>query len=347
MKKILGVSVAAMLAVTPMMANATKTSNSVDTVANVTTDVNMATTSYVQGAYNVLAGAHNAVITDITVPAKANNETYNHIAAADSVQENLVALDTAVGTIPTLANDAEYGSGISNSNSVAANLVALDTAISAINGVAGNYELATDSAVIASDLDSTSGVTNHIAVDTPVHTNLSTLNAAVIANDTAIANNADAIGNSGGSTISFAGTNYLTQEDNLVDAVKVLDTQVDANADKIGTIPMTDANSQAITYSSGISESNTVAQNLVSLNNAIVTNNGAAANNTAAIGADGNSTMGFSGTHYLNNSQTVKAAATTLDSQIYTVDNTTIPVVTTWNTGTDTVTQRAISSFRS
>lgn len=109
MKKILGVSFAAMLAVSPMMANAAvDASGTAGTItaavaaennADLTT---VATTNYVKGAYNAIATEHNKVVNDMTV----ENGTYNYIGAGADVAENLKALDTAVKTLEGTASGA-------------------------------------------------------------------------------------------------------------------------------------------------------------------------------------------------------------------------------------------------
>ena len=109
MKKILGISIAAMLAVTPMMANATQTAGNLAATTGSETNA-IATTSYVKGAYNAVKTAHDAVVADITVSG-----THDHVTAGNSVAENLVELDTAVkanddkiGTISSLTGSAAF-----------------------------------------------------------------------------------------------------------------------------------------------------------------------------------------------------------------------------------------------
>jgi len=90
MKKILGVSIVAMLAVSPMMAHAARTVTALGT-KDTTASGNIATTSYVKGAYNVAANAINALITDTAVSG-----THNYIQAGETVSANLGLLDANV-----------------------------------------------------------------------------------------------------------------------------------------------------------------------------------------------------------------------------------------------------------
>ena len=100
MKKLLGISVMAMLAVSPMMANAAKTIGDLPTASADTNTNLVATTSYVKGAYNAVKTEHNKVVADMTVASG----TYDHINAGNSVAENLVSLNTGV-----TQNDTKIG----------------------------------------------------------------------------------------------------------------------------------------------------------------------------------------------------------------------------------------------
>lgn len=117
MKKLLGVSIAAMLAVSPMMANATTKSASDLAASGVTTNTDIATTSYVAGAYDAIATQHNAVVADIAVADG------NHVLAADSIGTNVNALDTKMGTISGTTKNVNAQATLS------ANIQTLDTAM--------------------------------------------------------------------------------------------------------------------------------------------------------------------------------------------------------------------------
>lgn len=103
MKKLLGISLVAVLAVSPMMASAARDASVA--VANynfngqVSTDV--ATTSYVKGAYESASDRIDALVTDTTV----TGESHNYIANTGSVAENLTALDVAIKGIANQAGD--------------------------------------------------------------------------------------------------------------------------------------------------------------------------------------------------------------------------------------------------
>ena len=78
-----------------MLAHATKNATSLTLFNNGGTPVatsTVATTSYVQGAYNKLGQQINNLITDITVTGTG----YAAISATNNVAENLQALDTAI-----------------------------------------------------------------------------------------------------------------------------------------------------------------------------------------------------------------------------------------------------------
>ena len=109
MKKFLGVSFAAMLAVSPMMANAAgapTTSTAAALTAKTAEQIsanagNMATASYVMGAYNAIVEEHNDVIDDITVSTAGN-----YIGTGTGVAENLGRLEEAIKNLEGAAGNA-------------------------------------------------------------------------------------------------------------------------------------------------------------------------------------------------------------------------------------------------
>lgn len=114
MKKLLGISIVAMLAVTPMMANAAQTNATALAETSGTETNAIATTSYVKGAYNAVRTAHNAILGEITV----TGTDHTHITEGNTVAENLVELDSAVaandtkiGMINTLKNSDKFDTG--------------------------------------------------------------------------------------------------------------------------------------------------------------------------------------------------------------------------------------------
>ena len=102
MKKLLSVSMFAIIAVAPVMARADKTIAPLELQngGNVPASPQVATTSYVKGAYNAVANAVNAVVTDMTVA----EGTYTHINPTKSVAENLVLLNNAINTAGTTSS---------------------------------------------------------------------------------------------------------------------------------------------------------------------------------------------------------------------------------------------------
>ena len=163
MKKLLGVSIAAMLAVSPMMANAalgTAGSNKVNwsngnTYAQSSTaptiqqaSTNIATTTYVQGAYDALATGHNALDvrvgtlessaqTDGSILHAVKNYAENGTYTPDTNTKNLTGvsdLNTAIDTLDTKVGNV--GTNLTSNKGVltnSANRADLVTAIVAIN----------------------------------------------------------------------------------------------------------------------------------------------------------------------------------------------------------------------
>lgn len=143
MKKLLGVSLFAVLTATPMLARADKTIAELplQNGGNVPVSTQVATTSYVKGAYNSVANAVNAVVNDMTV---ADGE-YSHINPTKSVGENLVLLNNAInnaaGTSSTTYTTKESAAATlasgadtlhyvtANGEAVGANLGNLDAAV--------------------------------------------------------------------------------------------------------------------------------------------------------------------------------------------------------------------------
>jgi len=165
MKKLLGVSIAAMLAVTPMMASAGNTVTTLNNEQGYVNDVfqtntNIATTSYVQGAYNSLATEINHVADDITVDT-ANSKNLTNTTIGNNVEE----LDTAMGNVSTLGTNAPAGSVLADSD----NTTDLVTAVKAINEA-----LNTDNGE-----SKVSSGKNYVSQDNTVGENLDALDDAV------------------------------------------------------------------------------------------------------------------------------------------------------------------------
>lgn len=109
MRKISIISLVAVLAATPMMAEAARTIQKTDNLT-ITANTNVASTSYVQGAYNAANTKINALIDDTAVAAKADGQpAYVAVSADSTVGENLAALDSKVKSLEsaTSANLSE------------------------------------------------------------------------------------------------------------------------------------------------------------------------------------------------------------------------------------------------
>ena len=218
MKKLLNISVIAALAVLPVAANAARTVTAGNDATGGSTTA-LATTSYVQGAYNAANSQINALISDTAVAAKANNEQYKAIAAGDSVSENLVALDNAIATLESNTGstvgalsglDSSFGTEENAPKNVVEALNSLDgrvdtveSGVSTLQGQMGNTALDNNDGLSATTVteainelqddkqeksDSTvaNGTYAHITQGNGVGANLVSLNNAVVANDTAI-----------------------------------------------------------------------------------------------------------------------------------------------------------------
>lgn len=202
MKKLLGVSIAAMLAVSPMMANAalgTPGDSSITYSDNSTTkptlsqaSTNIATTTYVQGAYDALAEKHNALngrvgtlegtkATEGSVLHAIDNysETGQFTAAsgaknvgeAATLNAAITTLDTSMGDVDTLSSttvlNGYSGDLVGAVNAVAQAVDLANTGNSTKNTVAtdGYYIEAGDGvASNLGDLD-TAVRTNYVAID--------------------------------------------------------------------------------------------------------------------------------------------------------------------------------------
>lgn len=140
MKKLLGVSIAAMLAVSGANATPTQTAAQIDSAkatapAQATTQI--ATTSYVKGAYADIATEHNKVVADITVSGVTGD--VNYITNGNSVADNLKQLNEQVVSLTGAAGGTvQDGNFVDDANTMAQNVNALDTEIGA-NVTDGSY----------------------------------------------------------------------------------------------------------------------------------------------------------------------------------------------------------------
>ena len=137
MKKLLGISLVAVLAVAPMMANAAQSvpASNAAALANASTvtgdNTAIATAAYVKGAYDATAANLRLISTDIDVTANgtADNASGKVLLATDSVAENLAHIDAKIGAF----TDATSNKIITNTATVSANLKALEGAINSGN----------------------------------------------------------------------------------------------------------------------------------------------------------------------------------------------------------------------
>lgn len=242
MNKLLGVSIAAMLAVTPMMANATTANHRAltpATVGNVSENQNIATTSYVKGAYNAVADEVNAIAGDIAITT-VGNETLNNINTTDSIATNVKTLDAKMGDVSTLASGAAANSVLTeqgNAADLVTAVIAINDALATTTGDAtvgtGTYNYVVAGATGASNLvrlDTAMGkqATGGNYIGATVGDNSTTLSANIAALDTAV-------GTTTNGTIVRAigiGTNQKTVAQNLKD----LDTQVELNRGAVATL---------------------------------------------------------------------------------------------------------------
>ncbi len=310
MKKLLGVSIAAMLAVSPMMARAegepTQQADEISSVSDSAVN-SIATTSYVAGAYNAIATEHNKVVADLTVPALQEGN-YEAIKAGDSVKDNLVALDTAIANL-----DSEAGS---------------------------TYQTITDSTV-SSGMAANDANGNHITSGNLVGANLESLNTAVKANDASIAllNNADdtvsgSVKNSiktlaKNANFDGTGTANLTNATSIDGAIKTLDTDMGATANLKKNTSGTDFVDGNVLYN----HNGTLVQAVQKIAAAVDTaNSGNSTKNTV----QNNGNYITAGDGVASNLVALDTAAKANSTAINQILATNIPVYTTWNNSTPT-----------
>ena len=99
MRKISILSLIAVLSATPMMAEAARTVTK-ENYSAPTANTDVASTSYVQGAYKAASDRINALVDDTAV-ASAESGTYVAVSADSTVGENLQALDSRVKSLET------------------------------------------------------------------------------------------------------------------------------------------------------------------------------------------------------------------------------------------------------
>lgn len=298
MKKILSVSILAMLAVAPLAANAAAGDQTATEITAKVLDstAKVATTSYVQGAYNAIATQHNKIVDDITVSGVTGEG--NHIGNDKSVAENLKTLNQAIKTIESTSVGAKVGGDyIQANNTVAQDLKALDTAIGTVN--TGNYIV---QSVASAGNDTTQDMGQNVQ-----------------ALDTAI-----------GSMANFGSQNYATSTSSVAANLTLLDSRAKTNADAIALINDDDETEGSIAYAvkaetdraTGVEGS---LSNLTSTEGSVLAPSAARTNLVSAINAVAakvdtsatNATVN-NGTYIGSNHDagTVSAALSALDTQV-------------------------------
>ncbi len=248
MKKILGISLVAVLAVSPLMANAAN----VTPIANVVANDNLATTSYVQGAYNALGGAVNTkqdqlsstagdIVTTVktAVSETAAGASDTSLVTEKAVFDAITAAKQAIGG-DTTAITSKIGEGeidIRDADTVVGALNELDTdlatAESAINTLNGDANTAGSVAnAVAAERTRASGVENGLIQA------VNTLDGRVTANTSAISTL-----NGNASTEGSVDYKINAAISNVNSTTSGLDGRVTANTNAISTI-----NNKTISY---------------------------------------------------------------------------------------------------
>ena len=197
MKKISIISLVAVLAATPMMAQAAgRTVSKANYAGPSQTSTNVASTSYVQGAYKAASDRIDALVDDTAVAAKEGG--YKAIVAGESVGYNLVALDSAVASATSAASTAltsainDLDAEVSANSTTDDVLVTVTEANGVLTGVSATIN---DSAVTTGKINDGAVTTGKIANGTilvedmnaaAVVTSTDTFHAASQASDTAL-----------------------------------------------------------------------------------------------------------------------------------------------------------------
>jgi hypothetical protein len=239
MNKLLGVSIAAMLAVTPMMANAANSVAQLPTYEVEQANTNIATTSYVKGAYNAVANQVNNVRNDITVDTSAAK----NISASNTIGGNVTALDTAVGNVGTIATVADNGSVLKTANTtdLVGAVVAINNALATATGDAtvaqkqGGYNQITAGVSTANNLVALDTAIGQVGSSKTYLTTIGDGTGEVSVGDNLNALN-DAIGNitTTGEYILPIGTGEGKKT--IAQNLKDLDTQVELNRGAVATL---------------------------------------------------------------------------------------------------------------
>ena len=172
MKKLLGVSFAAILAVVPMMASAAegdRTGLAALTIKDATANTNIATTSYVKGAYNAVAQKVNTLVSDTAIATdgeyiKAGKTVaFNLDALDDQVKANASAIQ-ALGGTGSIADQISTGAQNGTFTPAGTSGISSTNIKDAINEVGTDLEdVKDDIATLNGDANTTGSVDNKIA----------------------------------------------------------------------------------------------------------------------------------------------------------------------------------------
>lgn len=222
MKK-LGISLVALMIGLPMAARAditpiTLLGNPAGTVA---ANTNVATTSYVQGAYNDLAGHIN---TNVAAINTLNGDANTAGSVAKAVADANSAMNTRVGALETTVGDASSGlvkAVADNTSAIAGKQNTIDSTHK-LDADLVDDSTSTNKFVTAEEKTKISNAVTKDVNDLTNYTTTTDMNAA-------LGNKQDA----SKSTVANGTYNYISQGDGVASNLVNLDTQVKANADAI------------------------------------------------------------------------------------------------------------------
>ncbi len=250
MNKLLGVSIAAMLAVTPMMANAANSVAQLPTYTVEQANTNIATTSYVKGAYNTVANQVNNIKNDITV----DTSEAKNISANNTIGGNVTALDTAIGNVGTLASGAVANSVLTeqgNAADLVTAVIAINDALATTTGDAkvgaGTYNYVVAGATGASNLVKLDTAVGQLDTNT-THYHIGTMGTA--SGDPTVASNLEALDTAMGKVTETNANEYahLTGGASVAANLIELNSAVVSNDTAIGHLNAGDNDSLSVDY---------------------------------------------------------------------------------------------------
>lgn len=355
----MGISVIAALAVLPVAANAAGGDQVAKLNASaVVSSQNLATTSYVQGAYKAAADKIDAVIDSTSIATDGN-----YIDAGKDVAHNLGELDTAaknnadaISTETTARQNAD--TAINNNIGTLSNLTTTEKSnlVAAINEVKANsadaYQLKVDSNVADKDAQDNTITYNYISSGTGVAANLVALDTQAKTNATAISNEATARAQADTAIENTIGSEAMgTSATTVKGAIAEIDGKVDtltADENTSGSLAYeakaradadTAINDNIGTMSNLATTADTLVGAINEVNTAVSTLN---TNAAATYQTLENSNVAANGNH-ITAGQGVGNNLVALDDAVEVIENKQIPIVADWSTGT--VTQKKISDL--